>query len=170
MSDRRLAAVLPRIGGALAALAFGFALSGPAQAAGPYGDVVGVWGGTGSVLYASGAKERLSCRAQYVQNDDDNLQQALKCASDSYNFQINAYFESVDGDITGIWEEIVRNISGTVSGKAARGSIKGALHGPGFVAKLKVTTTGNRQKVRIETPDQDIRVVDITVRKSSSSR
>lgn len=143
------------------------AIATPALAAGPFTGVIGVWGGTGTVTYASGTKERLSCRAQYVQNNDDNLQQALRCASDSYNFQINAFFQHTNGDLRGRWEELVLEISGSVTGNVTDGRIEGSLHGPGFVAELTVQTTGNRQKVKILTPDQEIRVVDIEVRKSS---
>lgn len=150
----------------LAALAVAVTAT-PAAATGPFNGVIGVWGGTGTVTYASGTKERLRCRAQYVQNGEDNLQQALRCASDSYNFQINAFFQHADGALWGRWEELVLDISGSVSGKASDGKIEGALHGPGFVAELIVTTTGNRQKVEILTPDQEIRAVNIEVRKSS---
>jgi hypothetical protein len=137
-----------------------------AYAAGPFSGIIGIWGGNGVVTYASGSKERLRCRAQYVQNSEDNLQQALKCASDSYNFQINAYFIHNDGALSGRWEELVLNIAGTVSGTAEAGRISGLLHGPGFTAGLDVTTKGNRQKVRIETPDQEIRTVEIEIRKA----
>ena len=156
--------------GFLAAGAVLLVVSGPAAASGPFDGIDGVWGGTGTLTYASGTKERLRCRAQYVQNDDDNLQQALRCASDSYNFQINAYLENQDGDLVGRWEELVLEISGTVTGSAETGRIEGSLHGPGFVAELKVTTNGNRQRVQILTPDQDIREVSIEVRKSRAGR
>lgn len=156
-----------RVVGTFAATLIAFAmLATGAFAAGPFSGIVGLWGGSGTVTYASGAKERLRCRAQYVQNDEDNLQQALRCASDSYTFQINAYFEHVDGTIHGHWEEIVLDIYGTVSGTARAGRISGALHGPGFVAELSVLTSGSRQTVRIHTPDQEIRAVYITVRKA----
>ncbi|MHA1554809.1 MAG: hypothetical protein ACTSU0_10395, partial [Alphaproteobacteria bacterium] len=157
MGKRLLSAVLPRLGGALTTLVFAIALFGPAHAAGPFSNIIGLWGGSGTVIYASGAKERLSCRAQYVQNDDNNLQQALKCASASYTFQINAYFDHAGGTLTGRWEELVLNVSGTVTGTARKGLINGSLHGPGFVARLRVTTSGSRQRVRISTPDQEIR-------------
>ena len=137
-----------------------------AAAAGPFEGFDGVWGGSGTVTYASGTKERLRCRVQYSQRDEDNLQQALRCASDSYNFQINAVFQHDDGVIRGRWEELVLEISGTISGTAAPGRIEGTLHGSGFEAGLIVTTTGNRQKVKIVTPDQEIRGVDIDVRRA----
>jgi len=137
-----------------------------AVAMGPFNGYSGVWGGSGVVTYASGTNERLRCRVQYFRKDEDNLQQALRCASDSYNFQINALFKHTDGVIRGRWEELVLEISGTLSGTAAAGRIDGTLHGLGFTADLIVTTTGNRQVVKIVTPDQEIRQVDIEVRRA----
>ena len=61
-------------------------------AGGPFVGLQGVWGGNGTVTYASGTKERLRCRVQYITADnEDSLSQALRCASDSYKFQINAH-------------------------------------------------------------------------------
>ena len=141
-------------------------LASGAAATAPFNGISGVWGGNGTVTYASGTKERLRCRVQYFQSNDDNLQQALRCASDSYNFQINAFFQHDNGVIRGRWEELVLKISGTVSGTATAGRIEGTLHGSGFSAGLTVTTVGNRQNVTIVTPDQDIRRVDIEVRRA----
>jgi len=139
-----------------------------AAAVGPFEGLSGVWAGSGTMTFASGTKERLRCRVQYVQNNENNLQQALRCASDSYRFDINAYFDSVDGNITGIWQELSQEIHGTVTGTVADGRIDGDLHGPGFVAQLLVTTTGNRQEVSIEAELEEIRSVAIEVRKSSN--
>ena len=140
--------------------------SGAALAVEPFKGFVGLWGGSGTVSYESGTKERLRCRVQYVQNDEDNLQLALSCASDSYKFQINSYLKHVSGVIRGRWEELTLEISGTVTGTAVAGRIDGLLHGPGFVARLVLTTTGTTQTIKILTPDQEIQRVDMKLRKA----
>ena len=137
-----------------------------AAAAGPFDGLSGLWSGKGTVTYASGTKEPLRCRVQYVQNDEDNLQQALRCAADSYKFEINAYFDHVDGNISGIWSEQTQDVHGTLSGKVKGGRIDGNLQGPGFVAQLVVTTRGDRQQVTIEAELEEIRSVAIEVRKT----
>ena len=76
-----------------------FGVSG-AAAAGPFDGLDGVWTGNGTLTYASGTKEPLSCRVQYLQPTATTLTQALRCASDSYNFQINANFSSTNGRLT----------------------------------------------------------------------
>lgn len=154
---------------AAGAIALAAALAGPAEvgaAAGPFEGLEGVWTGDGTLTYASGTKERLSCRVQYVQSNPNNLQQALRCAADSYNFQINAYFDSANGKLSGNWSELVNNVSGSVSGTVGSGRINGDLKGPGFVATLAVVTKGDRQTVNIQAAIQEIRAVSIEVRKS----
>ncbi len=150
-------------GAAVVAAGASWADAGP----GPFTGLAGVWGGTGTVTYASGTRERLRCRVQYTQgNDSNNLSQALRCASDSYNFQINAYFVNRDGSVSGHWEEKVNQISGSISGSASAGHIDGLLNGPGFKAKVSVQTTGNSQTVTISAEDQQIREVAVDVRRS----
>jgi hypothetical protein len=96
-----------------------------AAAAGPFDGLAGIWSGAGTVTYATGTQERLSCRVQYVQSNPNNLQQALRCASDSYNFQINANFDSANGRLSGSWSERFLNVAGSVSGTVASGRISG---------------------------------------------
>ncbi len=147
-------------------------LAGAAAAAGaqvgPFDGLSGMWAGNGTVTYASGTKERLRCRVQYVQSNVDNLQQALRCASDSYKFEVNAYFDQANGKISGSWAELTMNVSGTVSGTVNGGVINGDLQGPGFVAQLVVDTRGNLQHVTIDAELHEIRAVDIEVHKTAS--
>ena len=138
-----------------------------AAAAGPFDGLEGVWTGDGMLTYATGTQERISCRVQYLQNNPNNLQQALRCAADSYNFQINAYFDSANGRLSGNWAELVNNVKGSVSGTVANGKISGDLKGPGFIAQLSVITKGDRQTVSIQAPIEEIRTVSIEVRKAA---
>jgi hypothetical protein len=153
---------------ALAATGAFFALAGyqAAAAAGPFEGLEGFWNGNGVVTYASGTKEKLRCRVQYILGSTDRLQQALRCASDSYKFQINASFVQNSGTVSGHWDELSMNISGSITGTAVAGHINGNLHGPGFLASVSVETDGDRQSVTIAAADQGIRQVAIEVRKS----
>ena len=158
---RRLTAVA-------AAAFFGVVASAGAAVSGPFDGLEGVWGGAGVVTYSSGTRERLRCRVQYINADSDRLSQALRCASDSYNFQINAIYIHQDGRITGSWDEKYLEISGTISGSVADGRIAGNLHGPGFLASVDVSTTGAEQTVTIAAEGQEIQQVAVEVRKTSN--
>lgn len=155
---------------ATAGLMFLFAATATvASAGGPFDGLEGLWGGNGTVTYSSGTKERLRCRVQYVLvPSSDSISQALRCASDSYNFQINALYVHQNGAITGVWDEKYLEISGTLTGTARAGLISGNLHGPGFLADYEVSTVGNSQTVRIAAEGQEIQEVAVEVRKAAS--
>src|SRR5690242_14617213 len=100
-----------------AAMALGITLAAiaphdVAAAAGPFDGLEGIWTGDGMLTYSNGTQERLACRVQYLSPSPTNLTQALRCASDSYNFQINAFFSSSNGRLSGNWSEIVNNLAG----------------------------------------------------------
>lgn len=154
------------LGAAIVALCFGLATV-PARAAdNPFSELVGQWTGKGIVTYASGTKERLTCRVRYDQNASDTILQTLRCASDSYKFQINAFYRNTEGKLNGHWEELTLQISGSISGNVTNaGKITGDLHGPGFQASVLVDTKGDTQTVNIAADNQDIRSVSVSVRR-----
>ena len=151
----------------MAVVALVIAASTPVAAAGePFAGLAGSWAGEGMLTYANGSQERISCRVQYVQSNPNNLQQALRCASSSYNFQINSDFDSANGRLDGRWAVKFTLIGGSVSGTVSGGRISGSLSGPNFVAQLGVVTTGDRQRVDIHAPVEEIRAVSIELRKA----
>ena len=134
--------------GALAALAFGTATA--SAYAGPFSGRGGSWAGSGHISLANGTKERIRCRAHYaVGNDGNMLQQSLRCASDSYNFDLRSDVESHDGRISGNWNETTRQIGGTLSGYARRGRIEVSVQNPYFSARLTLISHGHHQSVLI---------------------
>jgi hypothetical protein len=139
----------------------------PALADNPFTGMVGQWNGKGIVTYASGTKERLTCKVRYdMQTDDESILQTLRCASDSYKFQINAFYRNTDGKLNGHWEELTLQISGSISGSVSdTGKITGNLKGPGFQASVLVDTKGNTQSVDIASENQDIRSVSVSVKR-----
>ena len=85
---------------------------------GPFVGLSGGWSGGGFIRLASGQRERLRCRANYhVDENGTRLQQSLRCASDSYRFDVNSNIVSEGGALTGSWSETSRNVSGSVSGR-----------------------------------------------------
>jgi hypothetical protein len=108
------------------------------------------WSGNGTVSLSDGSTERLRCRAEYkIDNTGLALKQTLKCASDSYKFDLNSSVTSQGGRISGEWNESNRNIFGSLQGTAGSGKIDVLVEAPGFTAKLS-----------------DIRGVSITMVKS----
>jgi len=162
-----------RSGAAAVALAgmLGMAGEDVAFAAGPFEGMSGSWTGSGTVSMSTGTKERITCKAQYVTKEDgNNFQQALRCQSASYKFEINAYVDHNGGSLSGYWTELINNVRGGVSGRASGDSVQARLSGTGFAADLMLRTRGTSQSVVI-TPSADtntqVQKVAITLRKRS---
>ena len=154
------------LGVAFVAMTLGLSAAPASAADNLFSTLVGQWTGKGVVTYASGTKERLTCRVRYDQNASDTVLQTLRCASDSYKFQINAFYRDTEGKLNGHWEELTLQISGSISGDVSpAGKITGDLHGPGFQASVLVDTKGNQQTVSIAAENQDIRSVSMSVKR-----
>jgi len=157
----------------MAALAMGMALVVPtgvepsvAQASGPFAPLAGSWSGTGAITLASGSRERLRCRAVYEAPDGKSLALRLRCASDSYNFDLNANLVHMGDAITGQWSEVTRNITGSLSGRAAGASIQAVVSSAVFSANLTLTTHGTRQSVSIRSQGTDLTEAAITLNRT----
>ena len=87
--------------------------------------MAGTWTGTGTVTLGKGEKERIRCRVSYIVSQDANrVEQELRCASDSYKFELNADITYAGGFINGRWSERTQRTSGTISGRASAGLIE----------------------------------------------
>ena len=134
---------------------------------GPFSAYAGSWTGSGVVTASNGTSERIRCRAQYsvLQNDTD-LNQHLRCASDSYHFDVNSVLlADPEGRIRGTWEETTRRASGSVSGQFAAGVVTGHVAGTGFTAEITVTLRGDRQSVRLTPSGADVKLVAVELRR-----
>ncbi len=129
----------------------------------PFAGLAGSWTGTGIISLDDGSKERIRCKAIYqVGRADARLQQSLRCASDSYRFDLSSDVTSRRGTIEGSWTETSRGISGSLTGRESDGSISAVVEAPGFSANLSVRTRGNRQSFSISS-DSQIRNVSINM-------
>jgi hypothetical protein len=163
-SDPRLFGRTIRAVGVGAALLLSVS-AGHAQSS-PFAGFSGTWSGNGKVSLSDGSSERLRCRATYtVDGSGRALRQTLRCASDSYKFDLSSNVTSNGNNITGSWSETSRNIVGNLQGTAGGGQINVAVEAVGFSAHLTLRTNGNKQTVQISSPG-DIRDVSITMVKS----
>lgn len=153
---------LARAGVLLAALA----LPGSATqaAVSPFAAMAGSWSGGGVISTSDGAQERLRCRAAYdVGGSGAELRLNLRCASDSYTFDLTSEVRYRGGEIFGSWSESSRNAYGSISGRAAGGRIEASARSESFSADLSLTTRGNRQIVSIRPQGTSIRAVSLTL-------
>jgi hypothetical protein len=94
---------------ALLVLLPGNADAGPAL----FGRMAGARSGGGRIDFSNGQSERIRCRATYaVESAGALLEQHLRCASDSYNFNIESVVASHRGSLSGDWTEATHNVAG----------------------------------------------------------
>jgi hypothetical protein len=132
---------------------------------GPFTGFNGSWSGNGTVALSDGTTERIRCKASYNVNGAGlGLKQTLRCASDSYKFDLSTDITSQGDRIYGNWSEASRNIFGNLQGTAGGGQIEVFVEASGFAASVTLRTTGSRQTVQISSKGE-IRSVNITMSK-----
>jgi len=161
--------LLPRLptGVTSAAVAL-FLISSPVHAqSGAFAGLAGNWSGTGTILVADGSSERIRCRATYnVGGDGTTLQQNLRCASDSYKFELTTDIHSSGSNVSGYWSEASRNINGTLEGSGANGEFSVLVSANGFAAQLNLKVSGGKQTIVMSSKNTDLRGLNISMSKS----
>ena len=133
--------------------AFFIPLLPTAAATGPFADFSGSWSGTGTVRNGGNAPERIRCNANYRPrgSSQHEIDLQLRCASDSYNFDLAGQFTADDrNEITGQWTERSRNTGGTAIGRANGERLDVHVESGGFAADLVMVTRNRRQSVTID--------------------
>lgn len=133
--------------------AFFIPLLPTAAATGPFANFSGSWSGTGTVRTGGNAPERIRCVANYRQrgSSQHEVDLQLRCASDSYNFDLAGQFTADDRDeITGQWTERSRNTGGTAIGRANGERLDVHVESGGFAADLVLVTRNRRQSITID--------------------
>jgi hypothetical protein len=149
----------------LAAWLFSLASGHAQRHAGPFERLVGQWTGSGTIDLSNGTHEPLKCRAAYdVPAERRNLQINIRCASDSYNFNLfsSAFLEG--RTVSGTWSESTHSVGGSISGTAEGDHIQVHAESPGFTANLGLSTHGNSQSVSIRTADPSAGIKGATIR------
>jgi hypothetical protein len=126
----------------------------------PFAALAGNWSGGGVLESSDGTRERLRCRAGYDVGGAE-LRLNLRCASESYNFDLTSEVEYRGGAISGSWRETSRNASGTISGRASAGRIEASATGQNFSAALSLATRGNRQVISLRPQGTNITQVSL---------
>ena len=150
------------------ALAIGLFLPSAAFAqTGGFVALSGSWSGSGSVTLASGATERIRCRATYeVTPSGNTFQQSLRCTSDSYNFDLRSSVVRSGDTVSGTWSETSRNVTGGIAGRVSGSQIQATIQGPAFSASLTMATQGDRQTVSIRSQGTEVSAVSVVLRRA----
>ena len=151
---------------AIAAVGF-WAASAAAAPVGPFAGLDGVWSGRGHIQLSNGTKERLRCRATYkVGADGRTMHQALRCASDSYKFELISDVESQGNQISGRWSERTHSLAGNLIGQVSGGHLNVLVQGDVLNAEVTLVSQGDRQTVTIRSPGSQLSGAAISLRRS----
>ena len=144
--------------------ALNFAMSVSAQTITPFSDFAGQWVGSGAISLANNQQEPIKCRAAYdVLEEQHNLQLDIRCASESYKFELRGTATDKGGRISGSWTEATRNATGTLSGVADHNRLQVLAKGTAFTATLTLIIQGNKQTVSIKSQDAKTSIQGATI-------
>jgi hypothetical protein len=134
---------------------------------GPFSALNGSWSGSGLIKKSNGASERIRCRSAYEAAGAGNLSIRLRCASDSYNFDLTANVAYQGGAISGSFQEATRSVAGGISGHSASEGrqVQAVAQAPGVTSNISLTTRGNHQSVSIVTPGAEVPEITMSLEK-----
>lgn len=148
----------------LAALLIGTGSSHAQRGLGAFERLAGSWAGGGTIDLSNGTREPIRCRAAYdVLAAQRSLQINIRCASDSFNFNLFSSATLAGRAVSGTWSESAHGIGGTISGTAEGDHIRVRAESIAFTANLTLATHGGRQSVLIRTVDPNSSIKGATI-------
>ncbi len=133
--------------------AFSIPLPSARAADGPFADFTGAWSGAGTLRPSGSAPEQIRCNATYrpLGSSLRNVNLQLRCASDSYNFDLTGDFSADEqNQVSGRWTERTRSTGGTAVGNAQGDRLQLHIESAGFAADVVMVTRNRRQSVDID--------------------
>jgi hypothetical protein len=130
---------------------------------GPFAFFSGAWRGSGEIDFSDGHKEQIRCSATYIPQSERMLSD-VRCASDSYNFDLSADVRAVGDHISGSWNETTRGAQGTLSGMVHGRRMQLLAQGQDFSANIGLASNGREQTIVIHPQGTEFTVASITFR------
>ena len=158
MNARRLTAL------AITAGILGFTPQGAQAADGPLAHFAGNWSGNGKITVKDGTSERIRCRSSNTAKGNA-LALSMRCASDSYRFDLGSDIAAEGANISGSWNETSRGVIGSLSGKISGTNITATATSVGVTAALSIKTAGNALSISIRSPGSEVSEVAVTMAK-----
>ncbi len=152
-----------------AALAAALLLPVSESRATEFNGMAGAWSGTGTIA-VNNNREKLRCRANYnVSNGGTTVDLQIRCASDSYKFNLMGGVNAINGNLNGTWSESAHGAAGEIAGTVKSGTISARATGPYFSAHLSLRTTGNTQSIALNSPGSQISSVTMQLSKGGGA-
>lgn len=120
---------------------------------------VGNWVGNGKIFLSSGKQENIRCRGTFSPNEvlaGVGMKLELRCANDTFNFELQSEINYNGSQVTGNWTERTRGLNGTVSGSIKGDEINAVVESQTFTAMMDLINNGDKQQVRITSPGSEM--------------
>jgi hypothetical protein len=136
-----------------------------AAADGPLAHFAGNWSGSGKITVQNGTSERIRCRSSNTASGNA-LALSMRCASDSYKFDLSSDIAAEGTSISGSWNETSRGVIGALSGKISGNNITATATSVAVTAALSIRTSGNALTVSIRSPGSEVSEVAVSMARS----
>ena len=131
---------------------------------GPLAHFAGSWSGSGKITVKDGTSERIRCRSTNSASGN-GLQLSMRCASDSYKFELGSDLTANGSDVSGSWNEATRGVNGSLEGKISGSNIQATANAVGVTASIGIRQTGNSLAVSIRSPGSEVSEVTVSMAK-----
>ena len=136
----------------------------------PFDKLAGRWVGEGRFGVRDGATEAVKCRVTYILSGDSHqdLKQTIRCASAGGNVEVQSQVTHKDGNISGTWKELVRDMSGDVTGTVTPKGFRVAVRGSSLSANMDIVMAGARQVIEIQFIDSNLIGLTLVLNKADA--
>ena len=128
-------------------------LAAPAAAVdvSPLESLEGRWVGEGRLGVKGNATEQVKCRVTYIYaRDGDQIRQTIRCASAGGNVEVQSVVSHLAGKLTGTWKELVRDMSGDVTGTVNPRGFRVSVRGESLEANMDIMLVKSKQVIEIQ--------------------
>jgi len=133
---------------------------------GPFEHMSGTWSGSGKVVFSDGHDDPIRCRlGNDVGGAGSLLELHLRCASASYNFEVQSAVAAYEGTVSGNWNETSRNIRGRVVGVWEKERVIAHVEGGAFEADVTLAATGSSLLFTLAPVGTEVREVVIMLQR-----
>ncbi|MEI8154107.1 MAG: hypothetical protein WCG92_21360, partial [Hyphomicrobiales bacterium] len=95
-----------------------------------------------------------------------NVDLTIRCAGDSYNFELQSNATHNNGAVSGNWSENTRRVGGNIEGTARGNAISVRVSGV-MSATLGISTNENQQSISIQAPGTELQSVAISMNRGA---
>jgi hypothetical protein len=123
----------------------------------PLESLAGRWVGEGRLGVRGNPTEQVKCRATYVYAQaGDQLKQSIRCASAGGSVEVHSVVSHAAGKLTGTWQELVRNMSGDLTGKVTSRGFKVNVRGESLNANMDIILIKSKLVIEIQFIDSSL--------------